>query len=165
MADLLKNFTIEQILLFTVLFLAVIKGTIEFILWVKKIYKNKFDKDHNELTFQETVEKRHNKYLKQHDELIKRYDSLEEKIDRLAEVMKQNTEKIEKKLSQLTASDMHDIKSFIVEKHHIYIKQGWIDDFTMDTIEKRFSDYVAEGGNSYVKGLIMELRALPHFPQ
>ena len=165
MADLLKNFTIEQILLFTVLFIATVKGTIEFILWVKKIYKKKFDKDHSELTFQETVEKRHTKYQRQYDEIMKRYDSLEEKIDQLAEVMKQNTEKIEKKLSQLTASDMHDIKSFIVEKHHTYIKQGWIDDFTMDTIEKRFSDYVVEGGNSYVKGLMMELRALPHFPQ
>jgi hypothetical protein len=44
------------------------------------------------------------------------------------------------------------------------MKKAWVDDFTMDTIEKRFADYLAEDGNSYVEGLVNELRALPHIP-
>ena len=61
-------------------------------------------------------------------------------------------------------SDRNDIKSWLVEKHHFFINQGWIDDFSMDTVNRRFSDYVEEGGNSYAESLVNAIRDLPNQP-
>ena len=73
-------------------------------------------------------------------------------------------EKTNAKLELLTQSDKDSIKSWIVEKHHLFVKQGWVDDFNMDAIERRFTHYEEEGGNSYVCDLMKELRRLPNYP-
>ena len=90
--------------------------------------------------------------------------NLENKIDSFVNDVRHKVNKIENQLTRLTESDKHDIKGWIVEKHHYLIKKGWVDDFTMDTLERRYSDYVAEDGNSYVERLMEDLRSLPHFP-
>lgn len=71
----------------------------------------------------------------------------------------------EQKLKDLTESDMHDIKAWIVEQYHkFYTNQGWIDAFSAETIDKRYGDYVKEGGNSYVENLINQLHTLSMDP-
>lgn len=73
--------------------------------------------------------------------------------------------KIEEKLTALTESDMHDIKSWIVDQYHkFYVEQGWIDAFSADTIEHRYNDYKNEGGNSYIDQLMDRLHSLPMDP-
>ena len=65
----------------------------------------------------------------------------------------------------MTVSDMHDIKQSIVKDYHFFVEQqGGIDDFSLDTLELRFNDYKAEGGNSYIAGLMAEIRQLPKHP-
>ena len=55
-----------------------------------------------------------------------------------------------------------DIKAWITEKHHYFCyKVGHIDDYNLDCIEKRYSHYRHEGGNSFVDDLMKEIRALP----
>ena len=77
-------------------------------------------------------------------------------------MLKQILEKvnsIEQQVDVLTASDMDDIRSWIVDKHKYYKNHKEnIDNFTMDCLEKRFSHYKEEGGNSYVTGLMEDLR-------
>ena len=41
----------------------------------------------------------------------------------------------------------------------------WIDDFSLDVVEKRFARYKAEGGNTYIENLVEKLRQLPNFPE
>ena len=66
------------------------------------------------------------------------------------------------KVNLLIASDRDDIKSWITEKHHYYCySQEWIDDYSLDCIEKRFAHYQDEGGNSFIAALMAEIRALP----
>ena len=73
--------------------------------------------------------------------------------------------KMEEKLTALTESDMHDIKSWIVDQYHkFYVEQGWIDAFSADTIEHRYNDYKNEGGNSYIDQLMDRLHSLPMDP-
>ena len=38
---------------------------------------------------------------------------------------------------------------------------GWIDDFSLDCLERRYQHYADEGGNSFIEGFMEELRALP----
>ena len=73
--------------------------------------------------------------------------------------------KIEERLEDLTQSDMHDIKSWIVDQYHkFYVEQGWIDAFSADTLDRRYGDYKKEGGNSYIETLMERLHTLPMDP-
>jgi len=162
MLQLLAEFSIQQILIYTVILGLAIKGLIDFSSWGYKQYQKRFHRDYEALNTQEKLEKHYMSCKEQHTETLNLYKGLETKIDNLTENINTRIDVMEDQLIQLTESDMHDIKGWIVEKHHQYIKKGWIDDFTMDILEKRFADYKKEGGNSYVGGLMEELRALPH---
>lgn len=71
----------------------------------------------------------------------------------------------ENRLDDLTSSDMHDIKCWIVDQYQKYfVEQGWIDAFHAETIERRYEDYRKEGGNSYIEELMFRLRSLPMDP-
>lgn len=71
-------------------------------------------------------------------------------------------DKLSTKIDMLIDSDKDAIKSFITEKHHHYCyKVGYIDDFSLDCIEKRFKHYSDQGGNSFIENFMKELRALP----
>ena len=71
-------------------------------------------------------------------------------------------ERIEKSIDLLLASDKDDIKAWITQQHHYFCYQlGYIDDYNLDCIEKRYGHYKDEGGNSFVHGLMEEIRALP----
>lgn len=90
-----------------------------------------------------------------------RFDQLDEKIDALGDRVCHT----EKRINDLTMSDMHDIKAWIVEQYHkFYVEQGWIDAFNAETIDNRYEDYLKEGGNSYIKTLIDRLHTLPMDP-
>jgi hypothetical protein len=41
---------------------------------------------------------------------------------------------------------------------------GWIDDYSMECCERRYQHYKDEGGNSFIKGFMEDLRALPKKP-
>lgn len=164
MLELLAAFSVKQILVFSIMLILAIKGGADIFDWVQEKYRKKFNKDHLALNRQEALEEHYEKCRQQQAEFIEKYVSLENKLFSLTEDINEKVNSIESQLALLTKSDMHDIKSWVVEKHHLLTQQGWVDDFTMDTIEKRFEDYQKEKGNSYVEGLVNELRALPHYP-
>ena len=66
-------------------------------------------------------------------------NKIADKIEGVKEHFNEKFEKQECILSILIDSDKDDIRGWIVEKHHFYIAQGWIDDFSMDCIEKRYA--------------------------
>jgi len=164
MTNLLTNFSIQQILLFTVLGALAFKGIVDFLLWCKSLYDKKFNKDYSAKKEEQQLQEHFENCQRQSKFISDKYDKLEHKIDDLTERLKVRMDQIEGNLELLKISDMHDIKGWIVERHHNLIKQGWVDDFTMDTLEYRYSDYKAEHGNSYIDSLMGELRNLPKFP-
>lgn len=93
--------------------------------------------------------------------LHERFDSVEERLAGLETRMAA----AEEKLHDLTVSDMHDIKAWIVEQYQkFFVQQGWIDAFSAETVDRRYADYVKEGGNSYVANLIEQLHTLSMDP-
>lgn len=168
MIELINTYGVDQIIVLIIMLSCAIKGMLDFVEWVMKKYQNRFNIEYNKKRREEKIDNQYEICAKQHKALIERYESLDEKLDAAYGAFKLRLDGIEDKVDQLTESDMHDIKGWIVERHHLLKAQGWVDDFTMDTIEKRYSDYVAEHGNSYIKGLIDEIRALPngtHIPK
>lgn len=97
------------------------------------------------------------------------FNKLHERFDEIQDELKTVKERLaaaEQQLKDLTISDMHDIKSWIVEQYHkFYVQQGWIDAFSAETIDRRYSDYKKEGGNSYIKTLIDQLHTLSMDPE
>ncbi len=162
MIELINTYGVDQIIVIIVMLSLATKGTLDFIEWVLNKCRNKFNIEYNKKKREEKIDNQYEIYEKQYQALIDRYESLDKKLDSAYDVFKDRLDGIEGKVNQLTRSDMHDIKGWIVEKHHKLITQGWVDDFTMDTLEKRYSDYIAEKGNSYVEGLMNEIRALQH---
>ena len=140
MQQLLQNFSISQILMFIVILAAATKGLISFIDWAK-----------------ERITKQVHKQDKP-DQILARTAQNKQELDQI----KHQLGSMKKILELLTNSDKDAIKSFITKEHHYFCyKLGYIDDYSMDAIERRYSHYKEQGGNSFVHDLMQELRALP----
>ena len=138
--QLLTQFDMTTILIFIILIALSAKGVITFFDWVK-----------------ERIMKMFNKQSKKEKEL----EQLQQQELDIKELRK-NIESIQSNINLLIESDKDDIKAYITEKHHFYCyQQKYIDDYTLNCLEKRFNNYETEGGNSFVHNLMDELRALP----
>lgn len=121
--------------------------------------------------YKEEKKKKKQEIIDEHEEKCSIQDEFKalhsrfDEIDRRLAALEERMGTAEERLNTLTESDMNDIKSWIVEQYHkFYGHQGWIDAYSADTIERRFGDYQAEGGNSYVHNLVNQLRTLPMDP-
>lgn len=144
LTQLLSTFSFGEITLFIVLIAVAFKEIFNFLDWIS-----------------EKVKKRDNK----HQSIISRDQKIDNTLEGFQKELKyiaETVDEINSEVSILKESDKDDIKAFITREHHYfcYTKQ-WIDDFSMDCIEKRYAHYVQENGNSYVADLMRDLRALP----
>lgn len=142
--DLLSKFSIAQILIFIVLFALAFKGVVDFVDWFKNKIK-KHDEDFlNQTEKEESIDERIDKVESNVSQIIDSLDNLNDSLNILIE------------------SDKDAIKAWITREHHYFCYQkGWIDDYSLDCIERRYTHYVEEKGNSFIFGLMQEIRALP----
>ena len=163
--ELLTAYSLKQIFIFAIILLVTIRGGWELIDFFKKKYSEKFNKDYSKKNKQQELENHYKECKKQHDETLEIYGKLEGKIDTLTDTVNEKFSDLEKRIDILSESDMHDIKHSIVKDYHYFVEQkGWIDDFNLDTILLRYSDYKKENGNSYIEMLIDEIKKLPKHP-
>lgn len=141
--NLLSTYSLEQILVFIIMLSLAIKGGVDFYDWIKK-------------RFNTTIIDRENQN--------KRKEEVTENIDKLFEMQKEQSaaiDKLTKSVDLLLRSDRDDIKAWITQQHHHYCYElKYIDDFSLDCIEKRYTHYKAEGGNSFIEDLMTDLRSL-----
>ena len=154
MKDLVGTYSAQEILLFLVTFALAIKGFVSFWDWgyerLKKVFKKETDQENEMDAIQEQI-----------DEHKREYEILKENQGQLQNTLTNLMEKV----NLLIDSDKDDIKSFITERHHHFCYQEqWIDDYSLDCIEKRYKHYTDEGGNSFIEDLMEELRELPKQP-
>ena len=153
-ASVLKDFPISEILLCIIGVLVLVKWIIEYFDWGHKRTKDKYDQEAERKKNIEDI----NEKLNQNSEDIKM----------LIEMQKQQNEKIEQqnlRIELLIDSDKDDIKAFITEKYHYFVEvKGWIDDYSLDCLERRFQHYKDENGNSFVADLMSEIKRLPKHP-
>lgn len=151
MEELFVNYSISDIIVFTIILAAAIKGLVSFFDWgntrLKQVYNKGFTTKEEKEKLKEDVE-----------ELNRFYAEREKLID-------DTFEKINTQIGMLIESDKEAIKSYVVEKHHFFVyEQGWIDDYSLSCLERRFAVYQQEHGNSFVGGLMEEIRELPKKP-
>lgn len=148
MQQLLSNYELTDILLLIVCIAIAYKGVVTSYDW----YKGRTD---------EAYEKRRSKEA--------RISTLEGDVknnkEDISEIRKDVSE-IKNILVFLIDSDRESIRAWIVREHHYFCYQrGWIDDHSLDAIEKRYNYYKKEGGNTYIDDLMVEIRALPKVEQ
>ena len=161
MLNLLTTFSIQQILVYTVMLAFAIKGVVDFTFWCKSKYKERFNKDYSQLTKQQELEQHYETCREQHKESVKAYGELDRKIDSLSDNIDKKFGEVEKSINILSSSSKNDIKAWIVKTYHESKEKNYLDDFTRDIIERRFEDYKELGGNSYIARLVEEMRNLP----
>ena len=154
MLELLGAYSLTQIITFIVLLAIAIKEGITLVIWFKDLFKKKVNDD-----MKNTVATK-----KQNEQIDKIKENMQILIDSQEKIFKE-MELFKRQLEMIIESDKDDIKSWITEKHHFYcFERKWIDDYSMDCIEKRYGHYKDEGGNSFIKELMNELRSLPKTP-
>lgn len=154
MEELLSKYSLSDILIFIVLLFFAIKEVVTACDWIRDRIKKINDKDLK-------TKKEHDTLQEEIDDLNKFYDE-KKNIDANFVKLNEAIDKMNSKIELLTESDKEDIKSFITNQHHHFMyEQGWIDDYSMECLEKRFAIYEKEHGNSFVLGLMNEIRALP----
>ena len=143
MLDLLQEYTTNDLIAIIIILSLTLKGGLSFIDWC--ILRMK-------------------KFVYKSDEPARLKDDIashQEDIKELKESLKQ----LNKQVQLLIDSDKDDIKAFLTREHHYFCYQKqWIDDYSLECIERRYNHYKEEGGNSFIKGFMEEIRALPKTP-
>ncbi len=151
MLEFLQSYSLTEILIFLVMFALAFKSVVTFWDWAVDRLRKMFNKEN---------EKRQDK-----KDIIKRINESEQKINKLSNLYKNTEQQIQELndlIQMLIQSDKDDIKSWITEQHHkfCYSKSRTIDAYSLDCIEKRYSHYKSEGGNSFIEDLMDDLRKL-----
>lgn len=157
MKELFAKYSLTDIIVFLVIFAIAVKEFFTFLDWAKGKLRSFYDKGARE-------KEEHDKIEDQIEDLNKFYEEKKVVDDGFARIDKR-FEEINSAISMLIESDKEDIKAFITSQHHRFVyEQHWVDDYSMECLEKRFAIYEREHGNSFVKGLMNELRTLPRRP-
>lgn len=140
MTQLFTHYSVSEIILFIIILAIAIKKFVEFVDWAKN------------RTTQAVLQAEQPAQLKEiaqsHEIQIK---DLKDELNTIKDL-----------INLLVESDKDDIKQSITRDHHYFCYDlKSIDDYSLDCIEKRYSHYTEEGGNSFVETLMQELRALP----
>lgn len=142
MLELLQHYTVAEIISFIILLSLAIKAIISFLDWAKERLFKFFRKEEKDNSLDGTLSK-----------IIESQEQLSKEIKKMNDTVE-----------ILIHSDKDDIKSFVTKEYHHFMAQGWIDDYSLDCIERRYTHYVDEGGNSFIGQLMTEIRKLPHQP-
>lgn len=154
MTTLLENYSLSEIFMFTVFLAIAIKSLVTFFDWAYSQLQKFFNKEYKRTSEKKDLEKR-----LQHGSWI--MTTLQTNQD----ITDQSLKELSAKIDMLIDSDKDAIKSYITSKHHYFCYQvGWIDDFSLDCLEKRYLHYAKEGGNSFIEGFMNDLRNLPKKP-
>lgn len=154
MIELLQKYSPSDILMFTIFLALAVKSLISFFDWAYERFQRIFNKEYSKLNKQQELEKR----LQRGDEMMRTLQANQQMTDKVLQ-------NLSAKIDMLIDSDKDAIKSYITKQHHYFCYQvGWIDDFSLDCLEKRYGHYADEGGNSFIEGFMEELRALPKQP-
>ena len=179
LVTLLSQFSIESIIITLVMFLAAVKVVGELLNWCYEKVKQHFnwktqeDNRHSELMENFNELKIRNKQNEEEnlrrDKLIEKISNqLDEQDRKTADMVKTLTAQtneltnLKDRVQTLTDRVQDSTKAYIIDKHHHFVYQvKAIDDMSLQELERRFVYYKAAGGNTFIDGLMEEVRDLP----
>lgn len=166
MTELLTTYSLSEILVFLVILATAFKGVSTFLDWLQDKRRKDVLKDLRPEELEKQIKQESLKREAQIKTLeLARQAETKELREQMSTISRQVSGVIDK-INLLVESDKDDIKAFITREYHYFCEQkGWIDDYSMDCIEKRYTHYIEEKGNSFIQQLMEALRALPRKPK
>lgn len=179
LTTLLSQLSIEGIIIVIVLFAVAVKFLGELFEYLYNKLKKYFDiKDAKEEQHAEIMnklnsleqrsvrqEERSNHRQEQVDKMSKQLDEQDRKSADLKKTLENQTKEISSLKSQigtLTERTQDSTRAYLIDKHHHFCYQiHGIDDMSLQDMERRFMYYKAAGGDTFIDGLMEEVRALP----
>lgn len=151
LTSLFSQYSIESIFLIIVMLGVAIKFIGELIEWfytkIRKHFNHQTEKD------------------KEHSEITEGISSVDSKVSQLLNSVGDLTNRVktlEEQGAITTERLQENSRSYIIDKHHYFCYEvKAIDDLNLQSLERRYLYYKAAGGNSYIDGLMEEIRDLP----
>lgn len=141
--QLLSQYSLNDIIIFIVLLALAFKGVFSFFSWMGDFLKQAVHRAETPQKLEQII------------------NAQKKEIDELKECLS----KLNDSVHLLIKSDKDAIKAYITREHHYFVyEKKWIDDYSLDCIERRFVHYQQEGGNTFISDLMQELRDLPKQP-
>lgn len=149
--DLFTQYSIETIILFIVILAFSLKALGELWEWF-------YTKFHKHFNFENQKDQDHKEILKGISEIKEQISAIQGDIGKLDTRVK--SLEIQ---SELTCERLQEnSRAYIIDKHHMYCYEiRAIDDLNLQSLERRYLYYKAAGGNSFIDGLMEEIRSLP----
>lgn len=149
--DLFSQFSIESIILFIITIALSLKLVSEiwdyFYTKLKKYFNYTSQKD------------------QQHEQLLNSIAELKEEISEARQQQKDNQQEIsclKDNFAVVNERLQENSRNAIIDKHHYFCYEiGAIDDLSLQSLERRYLYYKSAGGNSFIDGLMEEIRSLP----
>ena len=158
MEKLFANLTPMQVILYAFLIFVAIKEVWALVDFFRDKLKKKINQEKSEDKNEEKIISSLEKISTELTELSGEFEAHKKNINKVIN-------SYQEQLDILIDSDRDDIKADIVKQYHYFVEnRQWIDDFSLDTIERRYQHYKDEGGNSYIQGLMEKIRQLPNKP-
>ena len=140
MKELLSTYSPVQIFVYTIILALALKQAITFFDWANERVRKRILKEDKPLQLA-CVTKEHGEQL----------NKIQNEIANVGHI-----------LNTLIQSDQDMIRLTIKKEHHYYVYQkGSIDSYSLDCIQRLYTRYKQEGGNTYVQDLMQDLRRLP----
>lgn len=119
--------------------------------WFRNKFKDKFSKEITDEQRIDTWTERFNTLDETLDHFDKRLDSIDE-----------NFQETKERLSFIEERQQEDTRSYLIDAHHKFCYEvKAIDDINLQSIERNYMYYKTAGGNSFIDGLVQEIRQLP----
>lgn len=149
--QLLSQYSIETLVILVALLGFSIKAMSELWEW----FYNKF-KEH--FSFRTQRDQDHQQLIEQIKELSNGIKATQEEV----QILENNMTQFSDQMKITTERLQENSRNYIIDKHHYFCYQvKAIDDLSLQSLERRFLYYKAAGGNSFIDGLMEEIRELP----
>lgn len=149
--DIFSQYSIETILLLLIAIGFAIK-------FVSELWEFFYTKLRNYFNIQTQKDQRHG-------EILNGIESVKDEITSIKQenaVIEEKISSFETQIGQLNERVQENTRSFIIDKHHYFCYTvGTIDDLNLQSLERHYLYYKAAGGDSFIDGLMEEIRALP----
>ena len=133
-----------------------IPSILKFINWCKAIYGKRQSFHDAAYAEGQQAEQQKEAEAALMDELKAKEEKLETQLSELATQVQNLTSKVD----LLMESDVQAIKAWLKDEHEKWTHLGWIDNFSLDLVKKRYAIYVKEHGNSWAEDLMQDIDKL-----
>lgn len=152
--QLLATYNIGTVLIIAILTMV---GIYKIIVWCKKTWAQRQAFAQENINKGVEIQRNKDKEFEAKQDEEARLQRLEKAIESLVRV----NESQQRQIALLIESDQLNIKTWIKDQHEKWMALGAIDNWSLDLLELRFSIYEKEGGNSWARRLMDDIRGLP----